>query len=276
VGDRHPDRFRGTDALNFSALEGASGVEVYFIPDFGSNYNYARDLNSGARVNPSSGTVVEKVTGSSKDDQIVTGAGPNTLQSGPGTGGAGLTDKGGKTTSSGVAIPVSNDTYSGFAASGYGQVEIEDHGGTADKLVLPFASTDAYFEAVEDDDDAAGDPALDSLLIMTSSTDSVYIYGQLNPYYDVKGHLEQIQFTDETITIGSENPQQAQAQVSAEAQVKKLNGASKLDEAEKQKRKEAAKKLSKRLSRRRTRRRTTAKSSRNRSRSRSRLPPPKK
>ena len=233
------------DHLNFSAVEGASyGVTVYFIPELSSEYNYATDPNTGARVNPSSGTVVEKVTGSSKYDQITTGAGPNTLQPGPGTGGAGLTDKGGQTNSAG-SIPVSNDTYSGFAASGYGLVYIEDWGGTADKLVLPFASTDAYFEAVQDD----GDPALDNLLIMTSSTDSVFIYGQLEPYYNVKGHLEQIVFTDGTITIGSDTQAQTISGAtatttgsSAEARVAELNEASNLDDAEKAKRSEAAKK----------------------------------
>lgn len=75
---------------------------------------------------------------------------------------------------------------------------------------------------------------------MTSSQDEIHIFGQLEPGRNLKGHIEQIQFTDETITIGSENPQ-AQT-LGAEAQVKKLNEASKLDEAEKEKRKEAAKK----------------------------------
>ena len=45
-----------------------------------------------------------------------------------------------------MSIPASSDTYAGFAASGYGEVSIQDWGGTADKLILPFAVTDAYFE----------------------------------------------------------------------------------------------------------------------------------
>jgi hypothetical protein len=63
-----------------------------------------------------------------------------------------------------------------------------------------------------------------------------------------KGHVEQIQFTDETIAIGSETPAQtlsgdAKTAGGAEARVAELNEASNLDEAEKAKRSEAAKKM---------------------------------
>ena len=79
---------------------------------------------------------------------------------------------------------------------------------------------------------------------MTSATDSVFISGQLEPHGSQGGHIEQIQFTDETIAIGSETPAQtlsgAKTTTSAEAQVAELNDASDLDEAEKEKRKKAA------------------------------------
>jgi hypothetical protein len=141
---------------------------------------------------------------------------------------------------------VSSDTYSGFAASGgYGQVEIADHGGTADKLVLPFASTAVYFEAWNSD----SDPAADSLVIMTSSTDYFYIWGQLEPDGSKKGHIEQIQFTDGTLSIGSETPQAQKlsaasaTKTSAEARVAALNEAYSLDAVEKEKLSEAVKKI---------------------------------
>jgi Ca2+-binding RTX toxin-like protein len=238
----------GIDALNFSAVGsvGGAGVEALLVPEFHVSYNSVIGPN-GDRINPSPSTAVEKVTGSSQSDFIVTGKEANTLQPGPGTGGADLRDYGGISNSSGVSIPVSNDTYSGFSATGYGNVSISDLGGTADKLVLPFASTDAYFEAYDIDTDGAKD----TLLILTSSSDSVLIYSQLEPIDgDDKGHLEQIRFTDTILAIGSETDG-AQTTLSAdkttggsaEAQVEKLNEASSLDAAEKEKRKEAAKKI---------------------------------
>jgi hypothetical protein len=213
-------------------------VYAVLLPEAGHNYAQTE----GGLLNLASGTVVEKVTGTSTDDYIMTGGAANTLRPGPGTGGAALIDYGGGTIS-GTSYPASSDTYTGFATGGYGEVEITDHGGTADKLVLPFASTDAYFEAQGGD----GDPAMDDLYIATSNTDGVYIYGQLEPNGNVKGRIEQIVFTDETITIGTETPQAqtlsgAKATGSAEAQVAALNEASNLDEAEKAKRSEAAKK----------------------------------
>lgn len=168
--------------------------------------------------------------GSSKRDSIFTGGATNTLRPGPGTGGAEFIDQGGCSSSTcSTPIPASNDTYSGLAASGYGIVVIRDHGGTADRLALPFASTDAYF--------GAGDNgAADLLSIETSSTDRVVIYGQLEPFGSQNpqdGHIEQIQFTDETLSIGGEGQAQSLGATSAEAQVAALNEASNLDAAEK-------------------------------------------
>jgi hypothetical protein len=233
----------GTDHLNFSAL--ANGVYAVLVPETASGGIVQGGPNGDDTINFSSGTVVEKVTGSSsKDDYILTGGAANTLRPGSGTGGAYLEDVGGNNNfSSGVSIPASSDTYSGFAASGYGNVSIVDHGGTADKLLLPFASTGAYFKAINGD----GDAAVDDLLIMTSNTDYVYLNGQLEPDGNQDGHIEQIQFTDGTVSIGG----QAQAQSlsgakttgSAEAQVQKLNEASTLDAAERVKRSQVAKKI---------------------------------
>ena len=167
------------------------------------------------------------------------------MRPGPGTGGAIFIDAGGFSNNL-TTIPASNDTYTGFAASGYGHVAINDHGGTADQLVLPFASTDVYFEGSNID----GDLAADDLLIMTSATDSVFIGGQLEPRFTTKGRIEQIKFTDTTLVLGSDAPQaqtlsaaKTTADSSAEAQVQKLNEASSLDSAEKEKRSQAAKKI---------------------------------
>jgi hypothetical protein len=230
----------GTDALNFSAMGSVGGVYANLSDENSANH-FVQGPN-GERVDFPSGSVIEKVTGSSRGDMIFTGGATNTLQPGPGTGDAHLfEDYGGDS-----GIPVSSDTYSGFAASGgYGQVEITDHGGTTDKLVLPFASTAVYFEAWNSD----SDPAADSLVIMTSSTDYFYIWGQLEPDGSKKGHIEQIQFTDGTLSIGSETPQAqtlsaaSATKTSAEARVAALNEASSLDAAEKEKLSEAAKKI---------------------------------
>jgi hypothetical protein len=234
------------DHLNFSAVAGTGsyGVYAYLYPESGTNEVYVP--NSAERITPSgSSTVIEKVTGSSVFDSITTGQAANTLKPGPGTGGAYLRDYGGCTTSSiggcPVPLPASNDTYTGLTAGGYGHVSIADFGGTADKLVLPFASTDAYFEAQNGDSDTA----VDNLIIETSSTDYVYIPGQLEPQYSQKGHIEQIQFTDETISIGGETPQVqtlggARGAGGAEAQVAALNEDSNLDAAEKERLSEAA------------------------------------
>jgi Ca2+-binding RTX toxin-like protein len=219
------------DHLNFSAVGSSGpGVAANLHPELGSNTVFGPN---GAIVNVSSGTVIEKVTGSSYYDNIRTGGAANTLRPGPGTGGASLSDFGGAPYNS-TTIPASSDTYSGFSASGYGRVTIQDGGGTADKLVLPFASDDVHFEASSVDNDAAAD----NLLIMSNPTDYVYIYGQLEPYFNAKGHIEQIQFTDETIAIGGESPQaqalgDARSAGGAEAQIAALNDASSLDAAEK-------------------------------------------
>ena len=145
------------------------------------------------------------------------------MRPGPGTGGATFEDLDDCTICS-PTLPASNDTYAGFAASGYGHVFVFDYGGTVDKLVVPFASTDAYFETVNGDDD----PAADDLRIMTSATEAIYIRGQLEPAGSQKGHIEQIQFTDETIAIGGE------------ARAVSLNAASTLSIGEKDERSKAA------------------------------------
>ncbi len=232
------DASGSADHLNFSAVT-VSDVWADLVPEAGNNHAQTE----GGQLNLASGTMVEKVTGTSSFDNIYTGGAANTLRPGPGTGGAFLSDLGGGTFG-GASIPASSDTYAGFAASGYGNVVIEDWAGTADKLVLPFASTDAYFEAHQADSDAPPE----DLLIATSATDSVYIFAQLEPTGNIKGHIEQIVFSDETITIGSETPQAqtlngeaTTGSSSAEAQVAELNEASNLDEAEKERRSEAAK-----------------------------------
>jgi hypothetical protein len=190
--------------------------------------------------------MIEKVVGSASGyDVIKTGGAANILQPGPGKGGASLADFGGcnSTTGCSTPIPVSNDTYSGFSASGYGTVNITDYGGTADKLILPFASTDAYFEASDGDSDGSAD----ALLIMSTSTDSVRITGQLEPYFGRLGRIETIQFTDGTFSIGSASATSSSAasatRTSPASQVEALNAASTIGASEKDKRAKAAKKI---------------------------------
>ncbi len=222
----------GVDTLNFSAASGGIFAALYpDYPSYPSNVVYGAN---GERVDVSFSplSVIEKVVGSaSAYDNITTGRAANILQPGPGKGGADLADIGG------------NDTYSGFPASGHGSVSIYDNGGTADKLILPFASTDAYFEATDFDADGADE----TLMIMSTSTDSVVIYGQLEPFYDRKGRIESINFTDGVFTIGTDTQAQslsgADTTGSAEARVAQLNEASTLDTAEKDKRSKAAKKI---------------------------------
>lgn len=242
----------GVDTLNFSAVSG--GITAILHPEYSTNPQNQVSGPSGEVVNASLSplSTIEKVVGSASGfDIIFTGQAANILQPGPGEGGADFQDLGGcsSTTGCSPSIPPSNDTYSGFAASGYGAVPILDHGGTADKLVLPFASTDAYFEAFDQDSDGSAD----TLIIMSTSTDFVTISGQLEPYFGRPGHIETIQFTDGNLPIGSATQAQQSASgakqstttgsSSAEARVAQLNEASTLDEAEKEERSEAAKKL---------------------------------
>ncbi len=198
----------GIDTLNFSAM--SSGIRASLHPGDGFfPANLVNDSSFARLVNVSSnpGNVIEKVVGSaSGDDFIQTGRAANIVQPGPGSGGATLIDIGGCNSSNQAfppdcgtpPVPVSNDTYSGLLASGYGAVRISDFGGTADRLILPFASTDAYFEA--SDSDNSGRP--DTLQIMSTSTDYVFIFGQLAPYLGRAGHIETIQFTDGNFSIG--------------------------------------------------------------------------
>jgi hemolysin type calcium-binding protein len=230
----------GTDHLNFSAVGGSGqGVFANLAPELA---NLHVNGPNGARLDLSSGTVVEKVTGSSGGDNIFTGGATNTLRPGPSAGGAFLGDLGGCSTCS-PAIPTSNDTYTGLAAGGYGSVIVEDRGGTSDRLVLPFASTDAYFEAFNF---LGVDGPPSHLLIMTSPTDMITINDQLGSPsgYPWEGHIEQIQFTDKILSIGSETQTQSLTDAtSAEAQVAALNEASNLDAAEQEQLSQAAKQM---------------------------------
>jgi hypothetical protein len=133
-----------------------------------------------------------------------------------------------------ISAGAGNDTYSGFSASGYGAVRIPDFGGTADKLVLRLASTDTYFEASDSD----GNGNFDSLLIMSTSTDYVFIFGQLVPYLGRAGRIEAIHFTDGDFSIGkasapTNDGDAASSRDSGTSQVAALNPASTLGVARK-------------------------------------------
>jgi len=175
----------GTDTLDFAAVQGSNPYPFDTITvdfsTFDPSANYASGPN-GERINISLGTKIEKIRGSSGYDGIYTAIGPNTLQPGPGTGGAYLEDYGGYADGY-ISWPVSNDTYSGFSASGFGPVTVYDNGGTADKLILSFAKTDA--DIVKDGDNLI-------ITLKTSGTDSITIDGQLTQKY----RIETIQFTD--------------------------------------------------------------------------------
>jgi Ca2+-binding RTX toxin-like protein len=245
----------GIDTLNFSAMSG--GIRASLYPgDTSFPANWVNDGSFARLVNVSSdpGNVIEKVVGSaSGDDFIQTGRAANILQPGPGPGGATLIDLGGCDGSNqgnppdcgnppNPPVPASNDTYSGFSASSYGAVRIADFGGPADRLNLPFASTDAYFEA--SDSDGNGSP--DSLLIMSTSTDSVSIFGQLKPYSGRAGHIETIQFTDGDFSIGSTSATTDATMVATSSdtsQVGALNLASTLGASKKEELAKAAKKV---------------------------------
>ncbi|HEX6709761.1 MAG TPA: hypothetical protein VF068_05460 [Rubrobacter sp.] len=243
----------GFDTLNFSSM--SSGIRASLYPgDTSFPANWVNDGSFARLVNvPSTpGNVIEKVVGSaSGDDFIQTGRAANILQPGPGPGGATLIDLGGCDSSNqgnppdcgnppNPPVPVSDDTYSGIPAGGYGTVRISDLGGTADRLILPFASTDAYFEA--SDSDSNGSP--DTLLIMTTSTDSVLIFGQLAPSNGRAGHIETIQFTDGNFSIGSASATASSAASTSDtSQVDALNAASTLGASKKDELGKAARKI---------------------------------
>ena len=224
----------GVDTLNFSAVSG--GITANLVPEFGQNAVSGPGGSVNVYLDPRSD--IEKVVGSAKGlDNITTGGAANILQPGPGTGGASFRDYGGN----GV-VPVSNDTYSGLLASGYGPLYILDFGGTADKLILPFASTDAYFAAYAA---GGGNGSADSLLIMSTSTDYVLLNGQLAPWSGVPGHIEYILFTDGNFSIGSASATAAASTTNASstAEVDKLNAASTLSASKKDELAKAAKKI---------------------------------
>jgi hypothetical protein len=224
----------GVDTLNFSAVSG--GITANLVAEFGQNEVSGSGGSGNVSLDPQS--VIEKVVGSANGpDAIFTGGAANILQPGPGTGGASFRDYGGN-----GLIPASNDTYSGLIASGYGPLYILDWGGTADKLILPFASTDAYFAAYAA---GGGSGSADSLLIMSTHTDYVLINGQLKPWQGVPGHIETIQFTDGNFSIGSASATAAASTTSASstAEVDKLNAASTLSASKKDELANAAKKI---------------------------------
>ena len=232
----------GIDTLNFSAVSG--GISTSLHPDLSSNPQNVVSGPNGERVDVSLSPTrsdIEKVVGSASSfDNMFTGGAANILQPGPGKGGGRFTDLGGY-----VSIPASNDTYSGLLASGFGPIFILDYGGNVDKLILPFASTEAYFEALDDDRDGSDD----LLLVMSTSTDYVYLYGQLEPYGNIPGHIESLQFTDDTLKIGSASATTSASSSatsssdSVASQVDALNEASTLSASKKDELKKAAKKF---------------------------------
>ncbi len=198
----------GTDTLNFSRV--STGVGVYLIPEWGVEWNAAYD--GSARVNMTT-YVVENAIGGSGSDSIQGGKDDNTLRPG---GGArdDLIDWGGYDVDPDdpeyEAIPVSNDTYTGFSTN-TGLDHVIDYGGAEDKLDLkPYDSSEVYIDAV----DLNGNGTDESLLLLTGDNIGVVIEGYFrNLYAGQEGKVEEIVFADSTLTDEAEV--QAMADASA-------------------------------------------------------------
>jgi hypothetical protein len=96
---------------------------------------------------------------------------------------------------------VSDDTYKGFA-SGTGYDSVFDYGGSADRLDLrPLESSDVYFDAFDSD----GEGTDESLRIVIDDATSVYgFFVPISGLGQKNGRIEQIVFSDETITSAAE------------------------------------------------------------------------
>ncbi len=197
----------GTDTLSFSGV--ATDVDVYLIPQWsnqGYNNAYTYGSDGFLRMVDLRTSPVENATGGSDHDSLHGGSARNTLKGGPG-GNDILTDLGGDDGSAaGIGglpdLPASSDTYKGFT-SGTGNDRVLDYGGTADKLDLrPLESSDVYFDAFDFDNSGAND----SLRLVINATNQVEVVGHFAPVAGETddGRMEQIVFSDETVTSAAE------------------------------------------------------------------------
>lgn len=189
----------GTDTLSFAKL--TTGVNVYLIPEWGDGYNAVYDDDdSTLRVSmstPRTDYLIENVAGGAGEDYIAGGKGDNVLRPG---GGAtdNLRDWGGYDGSTNFpAIPVSNDTYKSFSAN-TGTDYVTDYGGTADVIDLRnYESYEVYVDAI----DLNNNGTEESLeLTMPNDTKVVVVGYFINYYTGQEGKIEQIRFSDDTIS----------------------------------------------------------------------------
>jgi hypothetical protein len=194
--------------LSFVGMSSPANIKVSLIPQWVSiDPSYNRAFVEGTSNIVELGTSpVENVVGSPNNDIITSGSASNTLSGGPG-GEDILIDYGGCSPtvdpSCKSALPASNDTYLGFTGGSHGGDLVWDYGGTADKLDLrPLGSSEVHFDAL-DWDGVGGD---DSLKIVIDSTHQVYVIGHFAPVQGETedGRMEQIIFSNETITSGAE------------------------------------------------------------------------
>jgi hypothetical protein len=186
----------GTDTLNFSRV-GTGSVDIRMIPQWAA-------LGYNDVIAPNGDTVelgispVENAVGGSGSDIINGGSAMNTYKGGPG-GDDSFFDYGGW---DGDALfpglVASNDTYKGFT-SGTGNDEVEDFGGTADKLDLrPLETSDVYFDSYNSDSNLE---TKESLRIIIGSTSTVSVIGHFSPITGQEnGRMEQIIFSNEVVT----------------------------------------------------------------------------
>jgi hypothetical protein len=199
----------GIDTLSFSQHSTALIIQV--IPQWGASRN--RVDAPGTTDSVDLGTSpVERVVGGSGSDGISGGSAKNTYEGGPGSSADTLRDHGGDD-GSGVGsvalpdLPVSNDTYKGFTSS-TGFDAVFDHGGTADKLDLrPLESSDVSFNRFDSDSNGSSE----SLRILISGTTRVDVHGHFAAVQGTccnfplkNGRIEQIIFSDETVTSATE------------------------------------------------------------------------
>lgn len=193
----------GADTLSFARF-GSDPLWIGVVPAWAAHgYN-------GVNAGPDDGvelgaSPVENVVGGRSDDTIHGGAGKNTYSGGLG-GDDKLYDWGGwKDDGTFAAQAASDDVYRGFA-SATGHDEVYDYAGAADRLDLrPLESSDVYIDAF-DHDGAAGNGD-ESLKIVVDEATSVSVVGHFAPAIEDDagdGRIEQIVFSDETITSAAE------------------------------------------------------------------------
>jgi hypothetical protein len=193
----------GTDTLNFSRY--TADVNVRLVPDW-ANLDYNRVVADQGVNNIALGTSrVENAVGGLSDDTLEGGAARNTYSGGPG-GDDSLYDWGGwEDDGTYSAQVVSDDTYKGFA-SGTGHDDVYDYAGTADRLDLrPLESSDVYVEAVDHDGNATN--GNESLKMIINDATTVTVVGHFSPAIEDdagNGRIEQIVFSDETVTSAAE------------------------------------------------------------------------